>query len=144
MEPWSLPLSGAVFALAAVATVAGGIRLARAGDVLSDRTGLGEAVFGAVFFGAIISASGIVMSAVAAMDGRPALAYSSAVGGIAAQTVALVLADLFHRGANLEHAAASLPNMLSAALVCVLLLIVACCSLVPNAAVCTGSTRDPP
>jgi cation:H+ antiporter len=71
MEPWSLPFSGVAFAVASLATVLGGIRLAKSWDLLSDRTGMGEALFGALFFGAIISASGIVMSAVAALGDQP-------------------------------------------------------------------------
>jgi cation:H+ antiporter len=34
------------------------------------------------------------------------------LGGIAVQTVFLAIADLLYRGANLEHAASSVPNML--------------------------------
>ena len=37
---------------------------------------------------------------------------SNSLGGIAAQTTFLALADLTYRRANLEHAAASLPNLL--------------------------------
>ena len=92
----------------------GGMRLAHSGDVLADRTHLGEALFGAVFFGGMISLSGIVMTATAAFDGYPRLDFSNAIGGIAAQTAALGAADLAYRRANLEHAAASLSNMLFA------------------------------
>lgn len=123
MEPWSLTFSCVAFAVASIATIVGGIRLARSGDMLADRTKLGEALFGAVFFGGVISASGIVMSAVAAYADQPQLAYTSAVGGIAAQTAALVVADMFYKPANLEHAAASLSNMMFAVLLIVLLLI---------------------
>jgi cation:H+ antiporter len=132
MRPWSLPFSLAAFAVAALATIVGGIRLARTGDQLADRTGWGEALFGALFFGAIISASGIVMSAATALSGQAQLAYTSAVGGIAAQTVALVVADMFHKGVNLEHAAASLENMIFAVLLCILLLLATSFSFAPN------------
>jgi cation:H+ antiporter len=83
-ELWPLSISLVVFTSAALLTVLGGIRLASSGDVLADRTRLGEALFGAVFFGAIISLSGIVMTAAAAFDGYPRLGYSNALGGIAA------------------------------------------------------------
>jgi cation:H+ antiporter len=46
---------------------------------------------------------------------------SNAVGGIAAQTAFLALADMAHRRANLEHAAASIENLLQGALLVVLL-----------------------
>ncbi|MEV0621430.1 cation transporter [Nonomuraea sp. NPDC050404] len=102
----------AVFLGTALVTLVCGVRLVALGDVLADRTGWGEALFGAVLFGAATSVAGIIMTAVSAADGHPELAYSSAVGGIAAQTLAIVLADLAYRRANLEHAAASAQNLL--------------------------------
>jgi cation:H+ antiporter len=101
-----------VFCVAAVLTVLSSVRLVALGDALADRTGWGEAIFGAVFFGLATSLSGIVMTAVAAADGQPRLAYGNAVGGIAAQTTAVALADVFYRRSNLEHASASLSNVL--------------------------------
>lgn len=109
---WSLGWSVGIFLTAAAVTVVCSVRLATLGDVLADRTGWGEALFGAVFFGLITSLSGIAMTAVSALSGQPTLAYSNAVGGIAAQTLAVVIADAFHRRANLEHSAASMSNLL--------------------------------
>ncbi|MCZ9347165.1 cation transporter, partial [Streptomyces sp. TRM76130] len=109
---WPLSWSIGVFLLATAVTVVCSIRLAGVGDTLADRTGWGEALFGAVLFGLVTSLSGIVMTAVSAAADQPGLAYSNAVGGIAAQTVALVVADAFLRKVNLEHAAASVSNML--------------------------------
>ncbi|KAB8162155.1 cation transporter [Streptomyces sp. 3MP-14] len=109
---WPLGWSVALFLAAGLLTVVGSVRLATLGDVLADRTGQGEALFGAVFFGLVASLSGIVMTAVSAADHHPDLAYSNAVGGIAAQTLAVAAADAAYRRVNLEHAAASLPNLL--------------------------------
>jgi len=109
---WSLVVALVAFAIAALSTVSGSIRLTALGDVLADRLGAGEALFGAVIFGGVTSLSGIVMTATAAHDGHAGLAYANAIGGIAAQTAALPIADAFYRKANLEHAAASLPNMM--------------------------------
>jgi cation:H+ antiporter len=53
--------------------------------------------------------------------GYPKLAVSNAVGGIAAQTVFIAFADMFYRRANLEHAAASAPNLVNGALISTLL-----------------------
>ena len=72
------------------------IRLVGLGDTLADRTGWGEALFGAVFFGLVTSLSGIVMTAATAAANLPQLAYSNAVGGIAVQTLAIVAADAAH------------------------------------------------
>ncbi|OEV08231.1 cation transporter [Streptomyces nanshensis] len=111
-DQWSLTWSVVALLSAGALTVLSSVRLATLGDVLADRTGWGEAVFGAVLFGLVTSLSGIVMTGVSAADDQPQLAYGNAVGGIAAQTLAVVAADAFYRRANLEHAAASLQNIL--------------------------------
>lgn len=123
-EPWSLSWSVAAFVAAALVTVLGGVRFTRTADLLADRTGVGEAFFGGVFFGGIISISGIVITATAAWDGYPRMGYANAIGGIAAQTAALGAADIAYRKANLEHASASLSNMLFAAVLIALLALV--------------------
>nr|MDT0657698.1 cation transporter [Micromonospora sp. DSM 115978] len=110
--PWSVGTAAAVFAATAIVTVLGSVRLVALGDALADRTGWGEALFGAVFFGLATSLSGIVMTAVTALADQPHLAYGNAVGGIAAQTMAVAVADACYRRVNLEHASASLANVL--------------------------------
>lgn len=106
--------------LAAVIGVAGTF-LTRAGDRLADETGWGEAVVGGILLGAVTSLSGITTSVTAALDGHAQLAFSNALGGIAAQTVFLAIADLTYRRANLEHASASLPNLMQGILLIVML-----------------------
>lgn len=98
-----------------------GVRLARLADRLADATGLGEALFGAVLLGGATSLPGIVTSVSAAAEGYPVLAFNNAVGGIAVQTTFLAIADLAYRRSNLEHAAASLENLLQGALLGLLL-----------------------
>jgi cation:H+ antiporter len=49
------------------------------------------------------------------------MALSNAIGGIAAQTAFLALADIAYRHANLEHAAASVPNMMQAGVLIIIL-----------------------
>ncbi|MCT2584623.1 sodium:calcium antiporter [Actinophytocola gossypii] len=119
--PWPVGWSVVVFAVAGVLTVVCSVRLVGLGDTLADRTGWGEAFFGAVFFGLATSLSGIVMTGVSAAAGQPELAYSNAVGGIAVQTLAIVAADAAYRRVNLEHAAASEQNLLFGCLLIVLL-----------------------
>ncbi|MDX1649644.1 MAG: sodium:calcium antiporter [Myxococcota bacterium] len=121
LAPTSLAGALLVFAVASLAILVAGTRLSALADRLADRTGLGEAVFGGIFLGAITSISGVVTSVTAASRGLPELALSNAVGGIAAQTAFLGIADLAHRGVNLEHAAASTPNLVQTALLLVLL-----------------------
>ncbi|WP_229402242.1 sodium:calcium antiporter [Micromonospora okii] len=134
-QPWPLSWSVVVFLLAGVATVAGSVRLAGLGDALADRTGWGEALFGVLFFGLVTGLSGIIMTVVAAGSDQPGLAYSNVVGGIAAQTTAVAVADAFHRRANLEHAAASLSNLLSGCLLVALLALALLASYVPETTV---------
>lgn len=130
--PWSVPISVAVFLVGGSVTVAGSIRLATLGDDLADHTGWGEALFGAVFFGFVTSLSGIVMTVASGAADRPELAYSNAVGGIVAQTLAVAVADAFYRRGNLEHAAASLPNVLFGCLLVFLLALALMASFVPD------------
>ena len=89
-----LPVSIGVFLVAAIVIAIVGTRMAKVSDRLADRTGLGEAIMGAVFLGGSTSLSGIVTSVTAAASGHPELAVSNAVGGIAAQTAFLAIADL--------------------------------------------------
>ncbi|MBW3591009.1 MAG: sodium:calcium antiporter [Actinobacteria bacterium] len=122
--PWSIPLSVGAFVAGGVLIAVFGIRLARVVDHLADRTGLGEAVAGAVLLGGATSIAGLIVSVVAAAEGNASLAVSNSVGGIAAQTAFIVVADLTYRRANIEHAAASLTNIFSSLLMVVLLSVV--------------------
>jgi len=108
----ALGLSIAAFAACALILIVVGTRFTRVVDRLADRTGIGEAVAGALLLGATTSLPGLITTIVAAAEGEAELAISNAFGGIAAQTMFLALADLLYRRANLEHAAASLPNLL--------------------------------
>jgi cation:H+ antiporter len=77
-----------------------------------------------VLLGASTSLGGSVLSVTAAWNGHAELAVSNALGGIAVQTFFLAVADMVYRRANLEHAAASVPNMMqNGLLICLLALI---------------------
>ncbi len=118
---WSIPLLLAGFVGAAVVVVFTGLRMTGLVDKLADRTGLGEAVAGAVLLGAATSLGGTIVSVTSGLDGLASLAYSNSIGGIAAQTAFLALADTYYRKANLEHAAAELANVFQAIVLIVLL-----------------------
>ena len=107
-------------AAAAVIGVCGVLMTIRA-EHLARTTGLGQAIMGAVFIGASTSLSGLVTSGSAAFAGHASLAASNGLGGIAAQTMFLALADIVYRKANLEHAAASEVNLQQNALLIVML-----------------------
>jgi len=114
----------AILLIASLVILVIGIRLSYVAQALAVRTGLGEAVIGGALLGASTSLSGTVTSVSAAAAGQTELAASNAVGGIAAQTFFLALADVAHRSANLEHAAASNENLANAALLMFLLTLV--------------------
>lgn len=132
---WSLGVAVAVFVACTLVIAVAGTRLARTVDTLADRTGIGEAIAGAVVLGAATSLSGLVVSVVAAADGDASLAVTNSVGGIAAQTAFIVGADVAYRRVNLEHAAASLTNIFSAVLLVFLLAIILMGASAPQATV---------
>ena len=117
----SLSINIGLFVAAAVIIALVGTQMSKVSDRLADSTGLGEAVMGAVFLGGSTSLAGIVASVTAAAGGHAELAVSNAIGGIAAQTAFLALADIFYTKANLEHAAASVTNLVQGTLLITLL-----------------------
>ncbi|NGX15341.1 sodium:calcium antiporter [Wenzhouxiangella sp. XN24] len=121
IESLPLPWIFMLFVLSGAVIAVMGTWLAGLVDQLADRTRLGEAITGGILLGATTSLPDIIVSVSAAATGYPEIAVSNALGGIAAQTVFLVAADLSYRQANLEHAAASATNMLSATLLLLLL-----------------------
>ncbi|MEM1251846.1 MAG: sodium:calcium antiporter [Cyanobacteria bacterium P01_H01_bin.21] len=119
----SLSTSIPLFCIAAIVIAFVGTRLTRVADRLADKTGWGEAIVGAVILGGSTSLPGIITSVSTAYQGYAELAVSNAVGGIAAQTAFLAVADIVYRKANLEHAAASVANLLQGTLLVTLLAI---------------------
>lgn len=116
-----LPALLALFAVAGGIVVAASIKATQLADVIADRTRMGEALAGGLILGGATSLSGVVVSVTAAAQGDASFAFSNAVGGIAAQTMFLALADLIYRRANLEHAAAEPANMFQAVMLIILL-----------------------
>ncbi|MFO8149739.1 MAG: hypothetical protein R6T93_05560, partial [Trueperaceae bacterium] len=102
LSTWGLPALVAAFAGAALLISVAGVTVASRADVIADRTGLGEAIVGALILGGSTSLAGLVASVTAAWQGHPSLAISNAIGGIAIQTAFLAVADVTYRRANLE------------------------------------------
>lgn len=128
----NLGFSIGLFLFAAVLIALFGIRMTHLARELAVATGIGEAFTGAVFIGATTSLSGITASATAAWHGEASLAVSNSLGGIAAQTLFLVIADLFYRKSNLEFAAASVENMMMSVQLMILLSILLIAFTLPN------------
>lgn len=124
LSGWPVWANVLVFAVAAALIGWAGTTLAGLGDRIADRTGMGEAVTGMIFLGVTTALPGLAASITAALEGNAALAISNAIGGIAIQTTFLALADIAYTRANLEHAAASLPNMIQTAMLVILLTLV--------------------
>ena len=119
----SLIINIGIFFVATAIIAIVGTKMTKIADRLADKTGLGEAVVGALFLGGSTSLPGIVTSVSAAWSGHPQLAIANAIGGIAAQTAFLAIADIVYPRANLEHAAASVANLLQGTLLVSLLAI---------------------
>ena len=130
----SWPLTYILTAFLAVSVVVGwfGVKMTSTARDLAQNTGLGEALMGALFIGASTSLSGITTSVTAASSGYAELAVSNGLGGIAAQTAFLALADITYRRANLEHAAASAENLFMTAFLLTLLSIHTLALSIPN------------
>ena len=129
----SLPLLGGLFTLAALVVMFCGVKLTHKADEFASQSGIGGAITGIVLLGALTSLSGSITSVVAATRGHPELPLSNAIGGIAAQTFFLVIADLVYRRANLEHAAASVSNMISGSVLIILLAMLLMAITLPSA-----------
>lgn len=118
---WPLWANLVAFAAAAIVIGVAGSRMAGLADRIADETGLGEAIIGAILLGVSTSLPGISASVTAAAAGFASLTVSNAAGGIAAQTAFLAVADAFYPRANLEHAAASVTNMIHCCMLVILL-----------------------
>lgn len=128
----SLFLSVGTFALATLAITVSGILMSATADRLADRTGWGEAVVGTIFLAGATSLPDLSATLTAASDGYAELAVSNMMGSLALNLVFLGVADMVYRKANLEHAAASLPNISGAALLVVLIAIALLAMVGPN------------
>ncbi len=121
-----------LFLAAALVIAWAGTRIVPPAERIAVRTGLGQAIFGAVFIGISTSLSGSIMSLYTAGIGHVDLAISNAIGGIAAQTAFLAIGDITLPRRNLEHAAASLQNLAQGCLLVILLTLPLLASVLPE------------
>jgi len=133
----------ASFLVSAAAIAMAGVKLAHAAEAIAYESGMGQAVVGAVFLGISTSIAGSILSFYAASQSHPSLAISNAVGGIAAQTAFLAIADFTYRKGNLEHAASSLDNLLQSTLLMILLALVLLASSLPEWTLWSVSPASP-
>src|ERR687890_309446 len=115
----SLPILLLLFAGAAAFVWVAGIRLSDTTDVLSSRLGLGQALGGLLLLAIVTNLPEIAITASAALSDNLGVAVGNILGGIAIQTVVLVVLDAFGvRGdKSLTYRAASLSLVLEGVLV---------------------------
>ncbi len=90
-----------VFGAATVAVFFVGPRLARVVETIADRLGIGQVLVGAVLLGVVTSLPGLVLTVTAAARGEAELAVANALGGVAAQTFFIAIADIVYRTGTL-------------------------------------------
>ncbi len=121
----SLPILVLIFVGAAAAVWVAGIRLSDTTDILSSRFGLGEALGGLILLAIVTNLPEIAITASASLSHNIGVAVGNILGGIAIQTVVLVVLDVFgvRGGDPLTYRAASLVLVLEGALVIAVLTI---------------------
>ena len=119
LSSFSLPILILIFVGAAAAVWIAGIRLSNTTDVLSERLGLGQALGGLIILAIVTNLPEIAITSSAALRGNLGVATGNILGGIAIQTVVLVVLDVFGvRGRySLMYRAASLVLVLEGVLV---------------------------
>lgn len=129
----SLPVLLGFFVVAAAAIWIAGIHLSNTTDVLSSRLGLGEALGGLILLAIATNLPEIAITATAALQHNLDIATGNILGGIAVQTVVLVILDAFGvKGKySLTYWAASLTLVLEGVLVIAVLIVAIMCSQLP-------------
>jgi cation:H+ antiporter len=135
MRDLGIPMLLLLFTGAAVATWIAGIWLARATDVLDDRFGLGEAIGGMILLSIAGSLPELAITVTAASSGHLGIAAGNLIGGVAVQTLVLVIADYFVRSPlPLSTVAASLIPAIEGVLVICVVAITTMSGLLPKSA----------
>jgi len=135
MNQLGIPALLLLFAGAAVATWISGVWLAKATDVLDDRLGLGETIGGMVLLSITGALPELAITISAVTNHHLDIAAGNLIGGVAMQTLVLVIADRCVRGSQpLSTASASLVPALEGVLVICVLGITVMSGLLPAAA----------
>lgn len=115
----------AVFLAASGAIWVAGIQLSNVTDILSERLKLGQALGGAILLAIATNLPEIAIVGSASVRHELGVAVGNILGGIAIQTVVLVVLDAFgaRRGPPLSYISASLALVLEAALVIAVLIV---------------------
>jgi len=122
---FSLPLLLAIFIAAAIVVWVAGTRLSNTTDVLSSRFGLGQALGGLILLAIATNLPEIAITVSAALRHDLGIAIGNILGGVAIQTVVLVILDRFGVRPKhpLSYMAASLLLVLEGVLVIAVLVV---------------------
>jgi len=125
-ESLSLTLLLLIFGLSAVAIWFAGIKLSKTADILTTHFNLGEALGGMILLAIVTNLPEIAITVSAAIQDHLELAIGNILGGIAIQTVVLVVLDVFGLGKKdpLTYRAASLVLVLEGLMVITVLTLV--------------------
>src|SRR2546421_8210072 len=143
-EQMPLPVLALIFAVAGGVVWIAGVYVSKTTDVLSARFKLGEALGGAILLAIVTNLPEIAITASGALHNQLGVATGNILGGIAIQTVVLVILDAFvigQRAPFIGHAAA-LDLVLEAVLVIVMLTLVVMGHQLPDNLVWHGITPD--
>jgi cation:H+ antiporter len=129
----------AIFLAAAVITWIAGIVLSRTTDALDDRLHLGEALGGVILLAVSGSLPEVAITVSAVLQGNLGVAAGNLIGGIAIQTMVLVLCDRAVGGDHpLTYLVGSLIPVLEGALVVVVVAIMLMGTILPESAAIGG------
>ncbi len=146
MDSLPLWLLVVIFVAAAAVVWVAGIQLSKTTDVLDDRFHLGSALGGLIVLAVATNLPEIAITVSAALSGNLEVAVGNILGGIALQTVVIVILDAFgKRGKNvnpLTYRAASLVLVLEALTVVAVLTVVIAGSQLPDSLVFLRLTPD--
>ncbi len=122
----SFPLLSVIFIIAAIGIWFAGIKISDTTDVLSKHFGIGEELGGLIILAIVTNLPELVIVVTASLQNNLGLAIGNILGGIAIQTVVLVILDVFGLGKldALTYRAASLVLVLEAILVLAILSLV--------------------
>lgn len=125
-ETFSLLWLVVIFVVAAIAIWIAGIKLSYTTDVLVTRFGIGEAMGGLLILSIVTNLPEIAIVAGASLQNKMDIAIGNILGGIAIQTVVLVILDGFGLGksSSLTYKSASLVLVLEGTLVLAVLSLV--------------------
>nr|CAD6438778.1 sodium/calcium exchanger membrane protein [Rhizobium sp. Q54] len=82
-----------LFAVAAIFVWLAGVRITRYANVISEKTGMGQALVGLLLLGGVTSLPELAVAVTSSVSGDASLAVNSILGGIAMQVTILAVAD---------------------------------------------------